>query len=254
MAVVGAAFLLAVGRALARIPCPARRSWAVAAGAPCRSTVRADRRERQSSPDGSATRSRSAPSGWPRQPDPLALGRRPPSALPGRGTAGRRRSRPHSRPATRIPTAAATRPTDGRFPPVRASPISRRRLWSVRARHQVRDPQQSAIGGNRRAVGPLLAELEARLSRHLSVPPEGVACASSGILALVRPPGSSGALAGIPGTYRHPDRDRRCASIASRSCRPAAEDPRRGGETRPQGARNSIGCAGRRGPAASWKP
>ena len=33
--------------------------------------------------------------------------------------------------------------------------------------------------------GPLLAELEARLSRHLAVPPEGVACASSGTLALV---------------------------------------------------------------------
>jgi len=57
-----------------------------------------------------------APSGWSRQPDPLALGRRPLSALPGRGTAGRRRSRPHSRPAARIPTAAAARPTDASVP------------------------------------------------------------------------------------------------------------------------------------------
>ena len=55
MAVVGAAFLLAVGRALARIHVEHDRSSAVAAGAPCRSTGRADRRARQGSPAGSAT-------------------------------------------------------------------------------------------------------------------------------------------------------------------------------------------------------
>jgi hypothetical protein len=45
----------------------ARWSWAIAARVPCRSTDQIDRRERQDSRAGSATSSRSAPSGWPRR-------------------------------------------------------------------------------------------------------------------------------------------------------------------------------------------
>jgi dTDP-4-amino-4,6-dideoxygalactose transaminase len=44
--------------------------------------------------------------------------------------------------------------------------------------------------------GPLLAELQARLARHLSVPPEGVACTSSGTSALV------GAILAVAGRAR----------------------------------------------------
>ena len=96
-----------------------------------------------------------APSGWSRQPDPLALGRRPPIALPGRGKAGRRRSHPHSRPAARIPTAAATRLTDG-VGSCRCVPPQSLAAACGQCEHGIKFAirQQSAIGGDRRAVGP----------------------------------------------------------------------------------------------------
>jgi hypothetical protein len=62
---------------------------------------------------GSATRSRSDPSGWRRQPSLRSPDHRPPSVLPGRGTGGRRRSRPRSRQAVRRLTDAAIQPAGG---------------------------------------------------------------------------------------------------------------------------------------------
>ena len=94
-------------------PCRARSSSALAAGARCRSNPQADRRGQQGSRAGRATSSRSDPSGWLRRQSRQSPARRPPSASPRRGTADRRRSRPRSRPAGRIPIGAADRPTDG---------------------------------------------------------------------------------------------------------------------------------------------
>jgi hypothetical protein len=67
MAVVGAAFLVAVGRALARIHVEHDDLWRSPLVAPCQSIGRADRRALQGSRVGSATSSRSGPSGWPRR-------------------------------------------------------------------------------------------------------------------------------------------------------------------------------------------
>jgi hypothetical protein len=61
---------------------------------------------------GSATRSRSGPSGWLRQLDPLVPDRRPPNALPDRDATARHRSRLLSLQAFQTPTAASSRPTD----------------------------------------------------------------------------------------------------------------------------------------------
>jgi len=95
-AVVGAAFLLAVGRASLE-SMSSTMVLAAAAGAPCRSTGRADRREQRGSPADWSTSSRSGPSGWQRWQTRWLPGRRPPSRSPGRGTAARRHSRPHRR-------------------------------------------------------------------------------------------------------------------------------------------------------------
>ncbi len=107
MAVVRAAFLFAVGWAFARIHVEHDGSRPTAGMRLVDPTGLADQPEPRGSRAGSATSSQSGPSGWQTPQTRRSPDRRPPSALPGRGTAGRRRSRPRNQPAVQKPIGAA---------------------------------------------------------------------------------------------------------------------------------------------------
>ena len=121
MSVVGAVLLLAVGRALARIHVehddPGRLLLHLV------DPLAGQVGERGKILGPAQPLRLEAPSGWPRRQSRQSLGRRPPSASPGRGTASRRRSPPRSRRAARAPIDAASRPDDG----VRSSRCAHRR-------------------------------------------------------------------------------------------------------------------------------
>jgi hypothetical protein len=112
MAAVGAAFLLAIGRALAPIYVENDR---FGRSPPVHLIDRLTGQTGEggkASPAGSATSSRTGPIWLAEVPAPV-IARRPPNGSPDRGTTFRRCSRPRSRQAARTPIAAVSRRADG---------------------------------------------------------------------------------------------------------------------------------------------